>query len=56
MVAQKGLEPSRGCPHYVLNVACIPISPLRHITILARPALKQSLVLDKSTNLPGTKT
>jgi hypothetical protein len=27
MVGMRGLEPPRACAHYVLNVACIPISP-----------------------------
>ena len=25
-----GLEPSRGCPHWILNPARLPIPPLRH--------------------------
>ena len=30
VVPERGLEPPRGCPHMVLNHACLPISPLRH--------------------------
>lgn len=32
MVPKAGLEPARGNPHYALNVACLPIPPLRHGT------------------------
>ena len=27
-----GLEPSRGCPHWILNPARLPIPPLRLVT------------------------
>ena len=29
MVPKVGLEPTRGCPHWILNPARLPISPLR---------------------------
>ncbi len=28
LVRERGLEPPRGCPHYILNVACLPIPAL----------------------------
>ncbi len=31
LVPQVGLEPTRGCPHKILSLACIPISPLRPV-------------------------
>src|SRR5438128_3360011 len=30
VVPKRGLEPPRGCPHQTLNLACLPIPPLRH--------------------------
>src|SRR6516225_4194765 len=30
MVPKTGLEPAHGCPHKNLNLACLPIPPLRH--------------------------
>src|SRR5207249_652560 len=29
LVPKRGLEPPRGCPHQTLNLACLPIPPLR---------------------------
>src|SRR5712692_6886272 len=29
VVPKRGLEPPRGCPHQTLNLACLPIPPLR---------------------------
>ena len=31
LVRKMRLELTRGCPHYPLKVACIPISPLAHL-------------------------
>ena len=33
MVRERGLEPPRGCPHWHLKPACIPISPHPHAII-----------------------
>ncbi len=30
VVPKDGVEPSRGCPHWILSPARLPISPLRH--------------------------
>ncbi len=32
-VRKMRLELTRGCPHYPLKVACIPISPLAHFGV-----------------------
>ncbi len=31
IVPKAGLEPARSCEHWILNPACLPIPPLRHI-------------------------
>ena len=30
VVPKRGLEPPRGCPHWILSPARLPVPPLRH--------------------------
>ena len=39
MVPKDGLEPSRGCPHWILNPARLPISPLRPYKSVSSPSV-----------------
>lgn len=40
MVAVAGLEPALSCPNWILNPACLPISPHRHRHVLQLIAAK----------------
>ena len=42
LVPKGGLEPPRGNPHYALNVARLPVPPLRQCVIPSRPLGKKS--------------
>ena len=46
---EEGFEPSRGCPHYALNVARLPIPPLRLGDLLYR---KQGKCQDRYILIP----
>lgn len=52
MVPERGLEPPRGCPHVVLNHACLPISPLRHSEFRVGEARRILIALDGSASAP----
>ena len=49
LVPKDGLEPSRGCPHWILNPARLPIPPLRPYKSVARIFLLQWI---KSVSVP----
>ena len=49
-VLERGLEPPWGCPHYDLNVARLPISPLQQVIALSN-AVHAVIVALRSGNL-----